>query len=160
MHDSLGSAALLPLVAAERGAHRVDDPSHAAPRPFPARGNAMVSYTDIGVRGSVQNVQNLVQQAFAANGFAVKWESAVKGKAERGSKGMNIAFGALAQYFGIDFEIYPQPDAATLRLIKANTGWAGGAIGAMRVGKEFAQISDTLAQWFQAQGVLQGVRKQ
>jgi len=120
----------------------------------------VVTYTDIGVKGAVQNVQNLVQQAFAANGFQVRWDSAVKGKAEKGGKGMNIAFGALAQYFGIDFEIYPQQDAATLRLIKENTGWAGGAIGAMRVSKQFDQISDTLAAWFQSQGVLQGVRKQ
>ncbi len=72
---------------------------------------------------------------------------------------MNIAFGALAQYFGIDFEIFPQADQAALRLHQANTGWAGGAIGAMRVNKKSDEVSDVLARWFQAQGVLQQVTK-
>ena len=119
----------------------------------------MTSYTDIWVKGPVENVQQLVQHAFLASGFNVKWESGVKGKAEKGSKGMNIAFGALAQYFGIDFEIHAQKEMAALRLHKANTGWAGGAIGAMRVSNKFEEVSNTLAQWFQAQGVLQGVQK-
>ena len=119
----------------------------------------MVNYTDISVRSSVENVQNLVQHAFAASGFKVAWENATKGKAEKGSKGMNIAFGALAQYYGVDFEIHPQQEAAVLRLIQANTGWAGGAIGAMRVKKQFQQVGDTLVAWFQSQGVLAGVRK-
>lgn len=130
-----------------------------APPPHRFPGDDMASYTDIAVRSSVENVQNLVQHAFAANGFNVKWENATKGKAEKGSKGLNIALGALAQYFGIDFEIFPQQDAATLRLIKANSGWAGGAIGAIRVKKQFEELGDTLTTWFQSQGVLQGVRK-
>ena len=122
----------------------------------------MASYTDIAVKSAVQNVQNLVQHAFAANGFEVKWENATKGLAEKGSKGVNLMLGALAQYYGIEFEIYPQAqaEAATLRLHKANTGWAGGYLGARKVEKQFEQLSDTLAAWFGQQGVLQGVRKQ
>jgi hypothetical protein len=50
--------------------------------------------TDIAVRGSIDNVRNLVQTAFGAQGFAVNWAGPMKGKAEKGSKGMNIAFGA------------------------------------------------------------------
>jgi len=119
----------------------------------------MTAYADIVVKGSVENVQNLVQHAFAASGFAVKWAAPTKGKAEKGSKGLNIAFGALAQYYGIDFEIYPAHEAATLRLLKANTGWAGGVIGAMRVNKQFEEVADTIAAWFQQQGVLQGLAK-
>ena len=47
----------------------------------------MADYTDIAVKGSVDNVRNLVTQVFAANGFQVSWAAATKGKAEKGSKG-------------------------------------------------------------------------
>jgi len=122
-------------------------------------GEDMVAYADIAVKGSVQNVQNLAQTAFAANGFTVKWQSPTKGKAEKGSKGLNIAFGALAQYYGVDFEIYPAQEAAVLRLHKSNSGLAGGVWGLMKVNKQFDELSDTIAAWFQQQGVLQGVQK-
>ena len=125
----------------------------------PPPGEVMVSYADIAVKGSVQNVQNLAQTAFASNGFTVKWENPTKGKAEKGSKGMNIAFGALSQYYGVEFEIFPGQDAAVLRLVKANTGLAGGVWGVMKVSKQFNELADTIAAWFQQQGVLQGVNK-
>jgi hypothetical protein len=113
-------------------------------------------YTDIAVRGSVDNVRNLVQTAFAAQGFDVNWAGPVKGKAEKGSKGMNIAFGALAQYYGVEFEIASTQDGAVLRLIKANTGWAGGYLGARRVEKKFEELGTLMASWFHQQGVLMG----
>ena len=115
-------------------------------------------YTDIAVRGSIDNVRNLVQTAFVAQGFAVNWAGPAKGKAEKGSKGMNIALGALAQYYGVDFEIGSTPDGAVLRLIKSNTGWAGGYLGARKVEKKFEELGDLMAAWFQQQGVLMGRR--
>lgn len=120
----------------------------------------MVKYADIAVTAKVENVQNLVQNAFVANGFDVKWESGLKGKAEKGSKGLNIAFGAFAQYYGVDFEIHPAGDAATLRLHKSNTGLAGGIWGVSKVNKQFNQLADQIAGWFQTQGVLRGVKKE
>jgi len=116
-------------------------------------------YADIAVKMSTENVQNLVQHAFMANGFEVQWEGATKGKAEKGSKGANVLLGALAQYYGIDFEIYPAANASTLRLHKANTGWAGGVWGASKVEKQFNELSDQLANWFRGQGVLLNVQK-
>jgi len=113
-------------------------------------------YTDIQVKGSVENVQNLVQHAFGANGFQVQWDGPTKGKAEKGSKGANLMLGALSQYYGVDFEIAPNPNGAVLRLVKSNTGWAGGYLGARKVEKQFRQLGDTLAAWFQQQGVLLG----
>lgn len=115
-------------------------------------------YTDIAVRGSVDNVRNLVHSAFGAQGFEVNWAGATKGKAEKGSKGLNIAFGWLAQYYGVDFEIGPTRDGAVLRLIKSNTGWAGGYLGARKVEKKFKELGDLMASWFQQQGVLMGRR--
>ena len=113
-------------------------------------------YTDIAVRGSIDNVRDLVQTAFGAQGFEVAWAGPMKGKAEKGSKGMNIAFGALAQYYGVDFEIESTPDGAVLRLIKANTGWAGGYLDARRVEKKFEELGNLMTSWFQQQGVLMG----
>jgi hypothetical protein len=115
-------------------------------------------YTDIAVRGSIDNVRNLVQAAFGAQGFEVNWASTANGKAEKGSKGLNIAFGALAQYYGVDFEIGSTPEGAVLRLIKANTGWAGGYLGARRVEKKFEELGNLMTSWFQQQGVLMGRR--
>ncbi len=126
----------------------------------PAGGREWVTnYADISVKASVENVQNLVQHAFVANGFDVKWENATRGKAEKGSKGANLMLGALAQYYGIDFEIFPQPEVATLRLHKSNSGWAGGYLGARKVEKQFDALSETMAAWFRQQGALLGVQK-
>jgi len=120
----------------------------------------MVEYTDIQVRGSVENVQKLVQNAFVANEFAVQWAGPTKGKAEKGSRGANLMLGALAQYYAVDFEIHPDQSGAILRLHKGNSGLAGGLWGMSKVKKQFNQLGDTLASWFQQQGVLVAVKKQ
>ncbi len=119
----------------------------------------MTNYSDVVVRSSVENVQNLVNHAFGANGFKVGWADATKGKAEKGSKGMNLAFGVFAQYYGIDFEILPAQDNVILRLYQANSGYAGGLLGASKVRKQFDNVTQTLAHWFQQQGVLVGAEK-
>jgi hypothetical protein len=114
------------------------------------------SYVDLLVKGSVQNVQTLVQSAFVSTGFQVTWAGPTQGKAEKGSKGANLMLGAFAQYYGVDFQIAPNPNGAALRLIKANTGWAGGYLGARKVEKQFVELGDTLEAWFRHQGVLLG----
>ncbi len=119
----------------------------------------MTNYADVVVRGSVENVQNLVSHAFGANGFKVGWATATQGKAEKGSKGMNLAFGAFAQYYGIDFEILPAKENVVLRLYQANSGYAGGLWGASKVRKQFDGLTQTLAAWFQQQGVLVAAEK-
>jgi len=67
--------------------------------------------------------------------------------------------GALAQYYGIEFEIHPAVNASTLRLHKANPGWAGGLSGASKVEKQFNELSGQLAGWFRGKGILLGVQK-
>src|SRR2546428_6676975 len=109
-------------------------------------------YTDIQVKGAFVNLQNLVQDAVGSNGFKVQWDGPTKGKAEKGSKGANLMLGALSQYYGVDFEIAPNPNGAVLRLVKSNTGWAGGYLGARKVEKQFQQLRDTPAAWVQHQG--------
>ena len=116
------------------------------------RGGIMPAYTDIVVRAALQNVQTLVQQAFASSGFQVTWGSAQNGKAEKGSRAANFALGALSQYYAIDFQIYPAAEGATLRLIRSNSGAMGGLIGMARVKKQFNTLAETLASWFRQQG--------
>src|SRR5947209_19516395 len=114
----------------------------------------MADYADIAVRGSVENVRNLVTQAFAANGFQVTWASATKGKAEKGSKGMNIAFGALSQYYAVEFVIFQTPDGSVLRLYHSVSDWWGGLWGGMRVKNQWKLLTGTLESWLLQQGVL------
>ena len=71
----------------------------------------MAKHADIAVRGSVENIQNLVLQAFTSNGFTIQWDGALKGKADKSSKGANILLGAAAQHHAVTFEIYPLPRA-------------------------------------------------
>src|SRR3972149_1848938 len=119
----------------------------------------MTNYADVVVRSSVENVQNLVNHTFGENGFKVGWAEATKGKAEKGSKRMNIAFGAFAQYNGIDFEILPAQDNVILRLYQANSGCAGDLLGASKGKRQFDNLTQTLAYRFLQQGVLVGPEK-
>lgn len=97
--------------------------------------------------------------AFDANAFHVTWETATRGKAEKGSKGMNLAFGALAQYYAVEFEVYPGPEGAVLRLFQSVSGWWGGVWGRSKVKNEWKHLIDTLSSWFRQQGVFMGVRE-
>lgn len=120
----------------------------------------MTKYADLAVRGNLDNIRNLTQQAFVANGFEMKWENQMKGRAEKGSKGANIMLGALATHYVVDFEIFQSTDGGTLRLIKTGSGASGGLLGMRSANKKFDQLSETLASWFTQQGILIGVRKQ
>ncbi len=127
---------------------------------LPRKWASMAKYADLVVRGSVDNVKNLVQQAFAINGFTVTWLSPMSGKAEKGSKGANIALGVLAQRYAVDFQISQAAEGGTLRLIKSGSGMAGGLLGMRKVNKQFDVLSDTLSSWFKQQGLLLSVKKE
>ncbi len=116
-----------------------------------------MEYTDIFVDSPIENVQHLVQQVFEANKFSVNWNDPYSGKAQRGSKGMNVAFGGFAQYYEIDFQIHSMPDnSVAVRLVKSTTGWMGGALGAHKVKKQYKQVVDMLSHFFQSQGLYKG----
>jgi hypothetical protein len=119
----------------------------------------LAKYADIAVRGSVENIQNLVLQAFTSNGFTIQWDGPTKGKAEKGSKGANILLGAAAQHHAVAFEIYPATEGGTLRLLKIGSGAAGGLLGMRKVNKQFDKLTDTLCSWFNQQGLLLNVKK-
>jgi hypothetical protein len=116
-----------------------------------------MKYTDIFVASPPDNIQNMLQHVFYMNKFTVQWQSHAIGKAQKGSKGANIALGALSQYYEIDFQILSLPDQSfAIRLIKANSGWWGGAIGAARVSSQYDGVVNMLANYFNAQGCYRG----
>ncbi|HTY47517.1 MAG TPA: hypothetical protein VMB46_07620 [Methanomassiliicoccales archaeon] len=113
--------------------------------------------TDIFVNGSAENVRQAVLKAFEYNQFKVQWQTETSGVASKGSKGKNLALGALAQYYEIGFQIITTPDASlALRLTKTNSGWAGGALGAHKVKKQYEDLTNGLSSYFQAQGIFKG----
>ena len=67
----------------------------------------MAGYADNAVRGSVENIRNLVTQGFGERVPSIVGV-ADEGDAEKGSKGMNIGFGALVQYYAVEFEVFPR----------------------------------------------------
>ena len=119
----------------------------------------MAKYADITVKGSVENIQDLVQRAFGYNGFIVRMESGTKGTAERGSKGANVLLGALATHHKVEFEILPAAEGGTLRLVKKGSGVSGGILGMRKANKEFEKLTDILASWFKEQGLLLDLKK-
>lgn len=116
-----------------------------------------MSHTDIFVNGSMENVRQAVLQAFEHNQFRVQWSSETAGKAVKGSKGKNIALGAFAQYYEMDFQIMAVADGSlALRLVQSNTGMAGGILGAVKVKRQYEDIVNGLSGYFQSQGIYKG----
>ncbi|MBM4250316.1 MAG: hypothetical protein FJ149_13050 [Euryarchaeota archaeon] len=117
----------------------------------------MVQWTDLYIIGTVPDAQMALAQAFQANGFTVQWMDPYRGKATRGSKGMNVAFGAMAQYYEQDFQIMVAPDQSIIvRLVKSTTGWMGGAIGAMSVQDKYNEVVRPITCFFQQRGIFRG----
>ncbi len=116
-----------------------------------------MEYTDIFVNGSVDNVKQAVQRAFEYNKFATQWRTEFAGKATRGSQGKNFLFGGFSQYYEIEFQIWTAQDGAlALRLMKMNSGWMGGALGAHKVAEQYNAIVNGLSNYFQSQGIYRG----
>jgi hypothetical protein len=114
------------------------------------KGGIEVKHTDILVKESMQDVKQAVQQIFEQNGFKVEWKEQYSGKATRGSKGLNIALGAFAQHYAIDFQIIPWSDEVTaIRLVKSSTGLWGSAAGVYKTAKQYEKIVDLVSNQFE-----------
>ena len=116
-----------------------------------------MKYTDIFVDCPPAEIQRMIQQVFHQNMFDVLWHSPSAGKAYRGSKGKNLALGAVSQYYEIDFQIFALPERTmAVRLIKSNTGWWGGILGAHLVESRFTEVVNMLSNYFYSLGVYKG----
>ncbi len=111
------------------------------------------------MKGSIENVHNMVDRAFTLNGFKVLWTTPTKGKAEKGSKGASLFLGAAAVHHSVELEIFQAGEGGILRLTKTGSGAGGGLLGMRKANKQFEQLTDTLSSWFKEQGSLINVRK-
>lgn len=117
----------------------------------------MVEYTDIFVSSSIEDVKEAVQQVFQQNEFEVQWSDKYDGKATRGSKGKQLAFGGFSPYHEIDFKILPGSDeTVAVRLIKRKSGWSGGLLGKRKVKKQYEKIVQMVSDHFSSIGTYKG----
>lgn len=121
-----------------------------------ARGLAFVDFL---VSMPVEHLQSVLVQAFWANGFQVGWHGPWAGKAQKGSLAANVVAGALAQYYAVEFQVFPGSWGSTLRIVKGNTGLFGGIIGYAMVDSKFAEVANGLQAWFHSNRVLAGVQR-
>lgn len=114
---------------------------------------------DVAVLGDPVHVRTTAVQALEARRFRFTWHDEWHALAERGSKVGNALGGAMAQYFAIDLQVMAghQPGQSIVRFTQGNTGWLGGAIGAVRVKNHYASFRDEFTGWFHQQGLLVAV---
>jgi hypothetical protein len=120
-----------------------------------------VEYADIAVRLDASQARDAAAGLLGARGFRVSFLDSWNGIAERGNKGMNVAFGALSQYYCVGLTVFTAPGGETVvRLLRAPTGYwtGGGLIGKARVSGTFAKIVNELVGEFTRQGILVGVQ--
>jgi hypothetical protein len=126
---------------------------------------ALSSYADFVIKGDPDTVRAIGDQVVRGAGFTVTWVDQATGHAQRGSLPLTILLGAFVgkkrQAVKVDLKIFtgPQPDTTVVRLTRASSGWAGGAIGASRNNKMFAELIQDLAAPFGQAGTLLGVNQ-
>jgi hypothetical protein len=110
---------------------------------------------DLVVTGDPSRARATVAQEMAARGFRLTWADEWTAVAERGSKGANVALGALAQYFKVGLRVMSAGTGNSIvRLETLSSGWMGGAIGAHRTTTNFDRLRDDLWRTFYDAGVL------
>jgi hypothetical protein len=116
-----------------------------------------LEYTDIFVRGELQQVQQAVQRVFSQGGFKIEWQGPFAGKAKRGSKTGQIIGGALVEYLEFDFQIFQTPDGTVVvRIIKASSGWWGGYLRVRQAKRKHQEIVNMLSNYFYSIGTFLG----
>ncbi len=114
-------------------------------------------YVDIFLSGSLESVKHSTQLVFNQNKFDVRWETSYAGKASKGSKAANVALGAFAQYYQIDFKIFTMPNQdIALRLIQADSGAWGSIAGMAMSEKKFRKMIDAVIGNFGSMGIYKG----
>lgn len=130
--------------------------------PPPATPINAVESVDLAVRVPPDEARAAAVGELSRLGFCTNFTDPWHGVAERGSKGMNVAFGAMSQYFRIDVHLLTGPNGETvIRLLRAKTGYftGGGLVGRSRTATTFRQVVYDLEQGFQQRGLLLGVSK-
>lgn len=120
-----------------------------------------VEFADVAVRLEPGDARDAIAGILGAHGFQVSFLDPWNAVAERGSRGMNTVFGALAQYYCVGLSVFGGPGGETVvRLLRAPTGYwtGGGLVGKARVSGAFARITNEVIEEFTRRGVLVGVQ--
>jgi hypothetical protein len=109
------------------------------------------------VRAPIETIHTFIQQACAAHGFRVKLTNPYGGKAEKKGAPTKVPGEAPPESYTVDFEILRLESVSVVRLHRLNKGAAGGSPVAPATSKQFEQLVDALAMWFNQHGCLQGI---
>ena len=114
-------------------------------------------FVDIFVDGKLHLVKQMTQDVFYKYGFRVEWFNEHSGRAKKGNAGLTFAFGAIAQAYTIDFQVFTMPDGKSgVRLFKTSSGWSGGAWGSLKTQKQYYGIVGMLSNDFNERGLYKG----
>jgi hypothetical protein len=121
------------------------------------------NHADFLILGEPESVRSIGDQIVRDAGFTTVWDDHATGHAERGSLPLTLLFGVFAgkkrQSMKVGLTIFagPQPGMTVVRLTRASSGWAAGAVGACRNKKMFVELIQDLAMPFGQAGTLLGV---
>ncbi len=108
------------------------------------------------ISGDPERARATLGELFTREKWRVEWNpDGWSGVAKKGNKGLNIAFGAFAQYHEVWFAFITMPDHNIhLRIYRSGSGIAGGLIGVSSVKKSFRNIVQQVEATYHNAGVL------
>ncbi len=112
------------------------------------------------IHGDPALARNTAAEILSERGFAVNWASEWSAEAVKGSTAGNVLLGALAQKFVVGLSVTSVGDGQSMiRFDRQNSGWMGGAVGAVRVTRNMKSLRDQFRDAMSARGMLAGVRE-
>ncbi len=111
---------------------------------------------DMTLAGDPAAQRDGLQSLLLGTGWKVEWHpSGWSGTAAKGSKVMNVLFGAFAQYHEVAFSFATQPDGHTaLTVYRNGDGCMGGLYGMYKVKKSFRETASLVETHYQNSGAL------
>ncbi len=112
------------------------------------------------IHGDPALARNTAVEILGERGFTINWTTEWSAEAVRGSTAGNLLLGALAQKFVVGLSVTSVGDGQSMiRFDRQNSGWMGGAIGAMRVTRNMKALRDEFRDAMSTRGMLAGVRE-
>lgn len=125
-------------------------PTHAPPAAAPLPPSVPKQLRlDMVLGGDPGAHRHSLDQLLRANGWTTNWTSEWSGLATKGSKVMNVLFGAFAQYHEMQFQFSTNPDGSTnLHVFRVGDGCVGGLLGMHKAKKTFEQSATMIEQHY------------
>jgi hypothetical protein len=112
------------------------------------------------VNGDPTMARDVASQILSERGFTLDWSSEWSAQATKGSKTGMVLIGGLAQRFRVGLSVTSVGTGQSMiEFTRENTGWAGGAIGAVRVKRNMEALRDQFRDAMTARGMLAGIQE-